>query len=300
MIKIDQVIVRPLTTTSAEISWTLVKTDEPISSARFRVLRSESPEGPYVDVSGLLANVKSFVDRVDLKIKHNTVGYRVQVLDVPSGVEVTYPDGTAEEAFLFHPNFSRDVSPGEFKPDYIALEIVRRNNMLLRRFIGKLCAIVQVRTQGQRCPTCYDNLKRRGNSSKCTQCYGTTYDGGFYQQINVFIDVSPSPNVIQIANFGKIEENQTVAWTANYPELRPNDMIVEQTNRRWRVVQVNATTKNRYIVQQFLQLQEIDREDAEQLFPIDLSLKAPAEDFVGFFPTENSPKLVPTEGSGLL
>lgn len=291
---------RPLSVTSAEISWTLVPTDEPLTTARFTILRSETPEGPYVDVSGVLANVSKFVDRVDLKVKHNTVGYRVKVLDVPSGVEVIYPDGTPQEAFTFHPDFNRIATPGEFRADYIALEIVRLNNLLLRRFIGKVCAVFQIRTQGMRCPVCWDNLKRRVNSSKCVQCYGSGFDGGYYDQVNAFVDVNPSPNVIAIANFGKIEENQTIAWTANYPELSANDMIVEQDNRRWRVVQVNTVTKNRYIVQQMPLLQEIDRADSEYLLPVDLTLKAPAEDFVGFFPIKNSPKLVPTEGSGLL
>lgn len=300
MIKIDQVRVRPLTVTSAEVSWTLVATDEPQSTARFTVLRSESPEGPYVDVSGPMANVKSFVDRVNLKAKHNTIGWRIRVDDIPSGVSIIYPNGTPEEAFLFHPDFSRDASPGDFQPDYIALEIVRLNNLLLHRYTGRVLAYCPIRTQGSRCPVCYDKKKDRGDSSQCSECFGSTFQGGYYDPINVLIDINPSPSVIQVANFGKLEDNQTACFMANYPLAKPNDMIVEPTNRRWRVVQVNTVTKNRYIVQQFLQLQEIDRSDAEYLFEVDLDLKAPAEDFVGFFPKKYSPKTVPSEGSGLL
>lgn len=300
MIKIDQVRVRPLTVTSAEISWTLVPTDEPLSTARFTVLRSESPEGPYVDASGPMANVSSFVDKANLKAKHNTVAWRVRVDDVITGISTIYPNGNPTEAFKFHPDFNKEEQPGDFRPDFIALEIARRNNLLLRRFTGRLLAYCGVRTQGPRCPMCFDGLKRRSNSSACKICFGTTFEGGFYTPVPVFIDVNPSPNVMQVANFGKIEENQTAAFMANYPLVKPNDMIVEPTNRRWRAVQVNTVTKNRYIVQQFLQLQEIDRSDSEYLFDLSLDLLAPAEDFVGFFPKENSPKEVPTEGSGLL
>lgn len=300
MIKIDQVRIRPLTVTSAEVTWTLVPTDEPQSSARFTVLRSESPEGPYVDVSGRMANVASFVDRVNLKAKHNTVSWRIRVDDVITGISETYPNGTPDESFVYHPDFAKVQMPGDFQPDYIALEIVRLNNLLLRRYTGRVLAFCGIKTQGARCPICFDDKKRRSNSSRCSECFGTTYQGGFYTPVPTFIDVNPSPNVIQIANFGKLEENQTAAWMANYPLAKPNDMIVEPTNRRWRVVQVNTVTKNRYIVQQFLQLQEIDRSDAEYLFVLNLDMKAPAEDFLGFFPEKFSPKLVPSEGSGIL
>lgn len=97
-----------------------------------------------------------------------------------------------------------------------------------------------------------------------------------------------------------MEENQTAAFMANYPLAKPNDLIVEQTNRRWRVVQVNNAAEKRYIVQQYLQVQEIEKSDAEFLLPVDLEFKAPSEDFVGLYPKRFSPKLAPTEGSGLL
>jgi hypothetical protein len=131
-------------------------------------------------------------------------------------------------------------------------------------------------------------------------CFGTTFMGGYYDQIDVFVDVNPSPNVVQVSNFGKLEVNSTVMFMSNFPLAKPNDLIVEPTNRRWRVVQVNTVTEKRYIVQQYLQVEEVERSDSEYGAPVDLDLKHPPEDFVGFFPKRFSPKEVPTEGSGLL
>lgn len=300
MIEIDRVVVRAVTVTSVEVTWILKPTDEPLSSSRFTVLMSESEQGPFEDVSGPLTDTQTFVCRVNLKAKHNTLCWRIRVDDVITGISTTYPNGTPTEAFRFHPLFDVVTMPSDYGQSYIAIEIARRNNLLLRRFTGRLTAYLPLRTQGKRCPQCWDEKKRRGNSSSCVECYGTTFQGGFYTPIPVFVDFNPSPNVIQISSFGKMEENQTAAFMGNYPLVKPNDMLVEQTNRRWRVVQVNAIAEKRYIVQQHLQVQEIERSDAEYLLPVDLNMKAPTEDFVGFFPKNYSPKLVPTEGSGLL
>jgi len=300
MIKIDQVKCRPITATSVEISWTLKPTDHPISSVRFTVLRSEGENGPFEDRSGPLVGTQSFVDSANLKAKQNVICWKIRVDDVVTGISKFYPEGDPTEAFKFHPHLEVVRFPGNFDADFIALEIVRRNNLLLRRFTGRLMAYCPILTQGPRCPVCFDNVKKRPKLSACPECFGSTFDGGYNTPISIFIDVNPSPVVIQLASFGKIEENQTVAWTSNYPLAKPNDMIVEPTNRRWRVLQVNAVTKNRYIVQQLMQLQEIDKSDPEFGFSVDLNMQAPAEDFVGFFPKKFSPKVVPTEGSGLL
>jgi hypothetical protein len=66
------------------------------------------------------------------------------------------------------------------------------------------------------------------------------------------------------------------------------------------VVQVNVVTEKRYTVQQYIQAEEIEKSDAEFLFPVDLNLVSPPEDFVGFFPKRYSPRAVQVEGSGLL
>ncbi len=87
---------------------------------------------------------------------------------------------------------------------------------------------------------------------------------------------------------------------SNFPKAKPNDMIVDQQNRRYRLLQVNPVTQKRYIVQQLIQVQEIDRSDAEYKLPVDLDFKNPPEDFIGFFQKKFSPKAVRTEGSALL
>lgn len=297
---VDRIRVRPVSVKGAEVSWTITPSDEPLVNSRFHVLRSESPEGPYVDVSGPLVNSFTWLDHVNLKSKLDEIGWRIRVDHLPSGISETYPSGAPQEAFLMHPEFDRAAMVEDYGQDYVAIEIARRNNLLLRRFTGRLVAYCPVRIQGQRCAKCWDNQKKRTTSSSCNECYGTSYQGGFYDPIHVYVDVNPSPNVVQISSFGKMEINNTVMFMSNFPLAKPNDLVVESSNRRWRVVQVNVVTHKRYTVQQYLQVEEIDRSDAEYLLPVDLDLQHPPEDFVGFFPVKKSPKAVPSEGSGLL
>src|SRR3989304_686107 len=116
MLVVDQIRIRPLSVTLAEISWTIVPTEESLVLSRFHVLRSESPEGPYVDVSGPLADTFLWLDKVNLKSKHNTISWRIRVDHLPSGISITYPDGTPSESFVLHPRFDRAVMPADYGP----------------------------------------------------------------------------------------------------------------------------------------------------------------------------------------
>lgn len=300
MLVVNRINVRPLTVTSAEITWSIEPTDEPLVYSRFHVLRSESPEGPYIDVSGPVANSFTYLDKVNLKSKLNDIAWRIRVDHLPTGISVTYPNGVPDESFVMHPNLDRAAFTEDYGATFVALEVVRRNNLYLRRYTGRVVSFCTVKYQGRRCSLCFDNLKKRSSNSQCTECYGTTFEGGYYDPIHVFADLSPSPNIVQMATFGKMEVNQTAMFMSNFPIAKPNDMIVERSNRRWRVIQVNTVTEKRYTLQQYLQVEEIEKSDAEYLFPVDLDLKSPPEDFIGFFPKQFSPRAVQVEGSGLL
>jgi hypothetical protein len=65
----------------------------------------------------------------------------------------------------------------------------------------------------------------------------------------------------------------------NYPLLKPDDMIVEMENRRWRVVRVATTERLRAVVHQELTLHEIVKGDIDFQVPVnlqDLSLVEPS------------------------
>lgn len=206
--------------------------------------RSENPDGNFQLVNSLSWNQNSYYDAaVDTRSKNRRYYYVIKVVDVETN-EVQESSAIT-------------ISP---TPDLIALDIMRRERLLLRWYIKTKCYFLLARTFGTYCNECYDTTKRRNVKSKCTTCHGTGFEGGFFDPIPGYIDISPHPLIQQVTNFGPVQPIATNAWTTNYPLLKINDYIVEiDTGLRWRVHQIGYNEKTRFVTKQILGLSQESR-----------------------------------------
>lgn len=156
------------------------------------------------------------------------------------------------------------------EPDLIALEIVRRHSLLLRRFSGIPCFFFIAKTFGQRC-RCWDKTKSRVASSRCPDCYNTGFSGGFFPPIPGYYAREATPDMIQLAAWGELHESQSSAWTTNYPLLSPRDIVADaETGDRWRVESITNIEQKGYAVMQILKISKINPGD------IEFNLKVPS------------------------
>ena len=88
--------------------------------------------------------------------------------------------------------------------------------------------------------------------------------------IESWIQIDPSPKTEQQTGVGSLQQSNTTMRMANYPPLKPRDLVIEPENRRWRVVQVNQTERLRAGVHQEVQLHEIPPGDIEFGIPLNL------------------------------
>ena len=233
------------------VSWSIKPTTETISDYRFSVWRSNNPDGDFRQIVDDLDSVFVYKDAdVKLKSKWRKYYYKVKITAVPPAV--------------LDPHFSDEIGPesNDKEPDAIAVEIVRRNELLLKNFVGVPTNVFIRRTWGQRCPECWDVIKNRKLKSQCSVCYNTGFVGGFHTPVETQVNFNPSPEMIRSASF-EMQPDQTAGWCSNYPPLSPRDIIVEDGRKRWRVVNVSKTEKLRTMVHQVLQLVRINQNDIE-------------------------------------
>ena len=234
------------------ISWSIKPTTEDINLSTFSVWRSNSPEGPFKQIQGGLVNVFVYKDpSVNLKHRWRKYYYKVKV----------DPENDPLRSPWIGPESKQD------RPDVIATEIIRRNNLLLDRFVGIDAQLYIRRTWGQRCSECWDTIKQRKVKSDCLVCYNTGFVGGFFDPIPIKINFSPSPEMIRQANFEQ-QPDATNSWMSNYPQISPKDVIIEDGKTRWRVVQPSFTQKRRVKVHQVMQLVRVNHNDIEYKLPL--------------------------------
>jgi hypothetical protein len=252
MVIIKTFKVRPVSRRQVELSWDFKKTRDTIDNYDVVIQHSSSPDGEFNNVSLKLTNKYYFLhDTVNLLSHWRKHYYRLMFIDIATG-----------------DRYYSEVYTIQYKPDLIALEIIRRNNLLLREFITPEDTIDTLmyiaRTDGERCPECWDEIKSRIRTDNCSTCFGTGFTDGFYPPIASRINLSPSPEMVALTRWSELQPAETNAWMSNYPLMSPRDIIVETgADRRWRVVHVQKTEKKRHVVHQILRLHLINPNDVE-------------------------------------
>jgi len=250
-LEIKDLRVRSLDVDFHEISWKLLDTSEDVLDYTFQVLRSESPSGPFDPLSVPFDDRYVFIDK-QVQIAHRWRKYFYSVRVTKKS------DGKTE-----------DFGPvaHEPDPDLIAQELRRHMQLLFNEFAGrKLWALVR-RTFGQRCE-CWDVFLKKQTRSGCRTCYDTGFVRGYMSPIEVFGQIDPSVKSEQPTNVGKQQQSNTTGRIGYYPPLKPDDLLIEAENRRWRVSSVNFTEQGRAVVHQEVNLHEVPKTDIEFYVPL--------------------------------
>lgn len=255
MLQVKDLRVRSLDLNFHEVSWRIADTTEDVLDYTFQILRSESPSGPFDVLTAPFQDKYFFIDNV-VQVAHRwrNYFYQLRITHVPSG------DTTDTSAITKEP-----------EPDLIALELRRHMQLLFREFAGRRVWVLPVRTFGQRCE-CWNKTLQKRMRSGCVACFDTGFVRGYLSPIEIWGQVDPSPKTEQNTNVGAMHQSNTTARFGAYPPLKPDDLLIEPENRRWRVVQVNQTEQLRARVHQEVQLHEIPKKDVEFAIPLNLSV----------------------------
>lgn len=240
---------------SYNLEWDFEPDVEEISDYLVNVYRSESPVDDInrydLVVSGLSANAYSFID--------TSVS---QLLDL--GRPWFYKLGIYNPAIS---GISYQPDPAAYLkdevPDRVFREIVRRKNINLQnpRLSGRDFRVFKRRTWGTHCPDCWDMNLQRSTDSDCTTCVGTGWINGYYDPITIRGMKNTSPKLNQINMFGEWKPSDSLLYTLGYPPLKPRDIVADDNNHLWTVVQIRTVERRGYVVEQNVQIASIAQDD---------------------------------------
>jgi hypothetical protein len=144
------------------------------------------------------------------------------------------------------------------RPNYIGLAVAKNKNLLLERFVGTKCYIFIRKTFGSKCTYCYDVARQKSISSNCPYCYGTTFAGGYFAPIQMYLQLNPLIKANQKTDLQNTENLRIDGiWGSNFPILSPYDLIVEA-----------EAPDHRYIIESPITRTEQHNALVEQRFPV--------------------------------
>ncbi len=254
MIKLEvrNVRVRSLSVDFNEITWEVSNTTEDVLDYTFQILRSEAAAGPFEPLSTEMEDQYIFVDNTLRNANiYRQFHYIIRVRHKAS-------------------NDAKDFGPVSKVPDadLIATELRKHMNLLFREFAGRRCWVFPTRTMGQRCTNCWNATLSKRNKSGCRTCYDTGFVRGYHRPIETWVQFDPAPSNEQPSAVGRLQQTSTTARMSYFPPIKPDDLIVEPENLRWKVRTVSTTQQGRAIVTQELQVHLVPTSDIEYEIPL--------------------------------
>jgi hypothetical protein len=208
----------------------------------FFIDRSGSPEGPFETVNSIsIKHAYGYIDRT-----YNPESINRQIYYRVRGV-------SSKETII-----SRIEKLDQEHLNRPGLMIEGQKRLGLERFFGTKCNIFIRKTFGKKCTHCYDIARQKSISSSCIYCYGTTFEGGYFAPILMYLQLNPLHKANQ-KNDLQNSENLRIegVWGGNFPILSPYDLIVE-----------TDAHDHRYIVESPVIRTELHNALIEQRFPV--------------------------------
>jgi hypothetical protein len=194
--------------------------------------------------------------------------------------------GPAPTAGLYNAVTVSEVASVGERRHLIASEIERRFSLLLKRFNGTYVAFFLRNRGGTRCLACWDMDFKKSMDSRCRDCWGTGWKGGYSKPILGWCFHDQPPTLVERGPMGEKKRAVSPAWwTISYPTLRPGDFFVKPDGSRWRLGPVDNNKMegehSSQVTRQVGTVQRVNPDDViMQLRTPDL--RRPDDIFVGF------------------
>ena len=260
MLEVTNIRVQSFDIGYLDVYWDIKPVFEDVNDYQFIVQRSDNEFGPYVDITVPLINkfhIRDNTVRGQYSYYHK-IYYRIKVQKrTDTSVEQFWPETGGAKLGA--------------KPDLAALEMARLNNLRLKEFAGRKIWIYPRKKAGQRCRMCFDEVSQRRIKSACGACYDTGWVGGFFAPVTTYGLIMSPDEVVTHANFSDIQNENTMLFLGNYPEISEGDLIIEGENIRWRVgSSISKIKKARALIRQQVQIHRIPKGDIEYTIPLNL------------------------------
>jgi len=268
----------PLFPASIFIQWTIDPFNE-TGDVLVDVERSGGPEGPWERIATDLVNTYHYLDDkfnepapdedeiregVNLFSLSRQIYYRI-IATPPSGElnsvassPTPIEPGLPTKLRLLKRKLLRDLTVGLNKLNGIPLAVLKRKHW------------------GTRCQDCWDPVTSEGLLEHCSNCYGTTFEGGYWNPVIIRGRIDESPIQTQTTGHGKSDVRVANFTMPEYPLVEESDILVDlRNNNRWLVKMTGKTSLQTVVVHQRITLSLLARDTVQYEFKVDPNTTPP-------------------------
>lgn len=225
---------------SCKITWNQVSSPKKVY---YNIYKGYSPNGIFYKQNKEPLEYNSFEDR-SVSINPNTTNwYKVSTLYKEDDKYIEGPLSSPVKYEVLNTNkwFNK----------------INERNMWILKNTGQLFDLYIYKTEGEKCPKCYDKIRGRGSDPNCNICYGTGIDGGYEPIYQLYVRQKPATSSLDLTNSGLQINNSPGAWTISDITLRNRDLLINPQGIIFEIISTNINHAAGYYFHQELQMKEI-------------------------------------------
>lgn len=260
------VVTNPLSGFDLDIFW---QQNPETDIAGYNIYRSIGPETGFIKINSSLITILSFRDVA--AIQQSRTDYWYYVTAVSTDAQESNPSlavvNELRATSVNRNDLDRIGDGSEMNHEVILREIVRRNELLIRRG-GERVDIYIRKTSGTRCD-CFDPLRVQSTDPRCSDCFGTTFKGGYEPVRNILMKIMPTSRRLELTELGLTLTLDPRAWVTTFPIIRTGDVVVRRiNNERFQVREVTAQISRGIMTRQEFTLVTLLRTEFPEIYAL--------------------------------
>ena len=213
------------------------------------IFRSGSKEGPFEKLNSSIITGFYYEDFFTKPLsKISDIYYKLEFIAPTEDPQFTEPF-----AVIPSPRLSRSY--------FIARRMDQKYGIEYKAHSGVDFSIYKRKHWGTRCTKCYNPVTESATKANCLDCFGTTFEGGYWDPVKTLGKVEPLVKTQTLQGDLNFSEDITSSLSLRaFPLVKKGDFVVEESsNRRWYIHTVQLTEHGRFPVKQTCEIRLIEK-----------------------------------------
>lgn len=226
----------------------IVDLDIRIIKIAYNVYRGSSINGIYYKLNKEPIENNKYEDKTISLNPNSRYWYKISTIAI-------FNDGSYSESLLSQPIMY------EVKNENKWFKKINERNMWILKNTGVLMDLYIRKTDGEKCPECWDSIRGQASKNSCKLCFGTGIVDGYEPAYQLYVRQKPTVQQIDLGKHGYTINSNPGAWTISSVQIKNRDILINPEGKMFSVTNSNINHAAGYYFHQELQLKELDPND---------------------------------------
>lgn len=219
-----------------------------ITKVSYNIYRGTSINGIFYKINKQIVTSNRYEDKTVSLHPNTRYWYKVSTI-------AHFNDGSTSESLLSEPTMYQVKNENKW------FNKINERNMWILKNTGVLMDLYIRKTEGEKCPKCWDAIRGQSSNTSCKVCFGTGIVDGYEPAYQIYVRQKPAGQQVDLNGQGYVLSSSPGSWTISSIQLRNRDILINPEGRMFSITNSYINHAAGYYFHQELQMKELDPMD---------------------------------------